>query len=403
MAETLFCEKCQKVMSEKEFYSSNNLQKYPDGKLNMCKKCITMHVDNWDPDTYLWILQEADVPYVPDEWNKLMASYAQDRSQVSGMTIIGRYLSKMRLNQYKKYRWKDTEFLQEVKEKEIAETMRRKGYDEQMIAQTIEKSTFSLPEGELAPPPEPVGDASGVKVDEAPDYFDQQAGVDTDQEFDLTDEDKLMLRLKWGKGYKVEEWVHLEQLYNEMMQSYDIQTAGHIDTLKLICKTSLKANQLVDIGDIDGFQKMSRVYDQLMKSGNFTAQQNKNAQGDAVDCIGELVALCEKEGFIPRYYTDGPQDKVDKTLLDLQNYTHSLVTEEMNLGTLIEQAVKEIAADKEKEAEASSEDIDEDELLEHELFDEEKTEITDDDFMELRNLQDSWRQEDEDFLEEVTF
>lgn len=403
MAETLFCEKCQKVMSEKEFYSSNNLQKYPDGKLNMCKKCITMHVDNWDPDTYLWILQEADVPYVPDEWNKLMASYAQDRSQVSGMTIIGRYLSKMRLNQYKKYRWKDTEFLQEVKEKEIAETMRRKGYDEQMIAQTIEKSTFSLPEGELAPPPEPVGDASGVMVDEAPDYFDQQAGVDTDQEFDLTDEDKLMLRLKWGKGYKVEEWVRLEQLYNEMMQSYDIQTAGHIDTLKLICKTSLKANQLVDIGDIDGFQKMSRVYDQLMKSGNFTAQQNKNAQGDAVDCIGELVALCEKEGFIPRYYTDGPQDKVDKTLLDLQNYTHSLVTEEMNLGTLIEQAVKEIAADKEKEAEASSEDIDEDELLEHELFDEEKTEITDDDFMELRNLQDSWRQEDEDFLEEVTF
>lgn len=249
MAETLFCEKCQKVMSEKEFYSSNNLQKYPDGKLNMCKKCITMHVDNWDPDTYLWILQEADVPYVPDEWNKLMASYAQDRSQVSGMTIIGRYLSKMRLNQYKKYRWKDTEFLQEVKEKEIAETMRRKGYDEQMIAQTIEKSTFSLPEGELVPPPEPVGDASGATVDEAPDYFDQQAGVDADQEFDLTDEDKLMLRLKWGKGYKVEEWVRLEQLYNEMMQSYDIQTAGHIDTLKLICKTSLKANQLVDIGD----------------------------------------------------------------------------------------------------------------------------------------------------------
>jgi hypothetical protein len=27
-----------------------------------------------------------------------------------------------------------------------------------------------------------------------------------------------------------------------MMNSYDIQQAGHIDTLKLICKTSLKAN-----------------------------------------------------------------------------------------------------------------------------------------------------------------
>jgi hypothetical protein len=51
-----------------------------------------------------------------------------------------------------------------------------------------------------------------------------------------------MLRLKWGKTYKPEEWIKLEQLYNEFLQSYDIQSAGHIDTLKLICKTSLKAN-----------------------------------------------------------------------------------------------------------------------------------------------------------------
>jgi len=62
-----------------------------------------------------------------------------------------------------------------------------------------------------------------------------------------------MLRLKWGKSYKPDEWVTLEKLYNEMMESYDIQSAGHIDTLKLICKTSLKANQLIDIGDVEGF------------------------------------------------------------------------------------------------------------------------------------------------------
>ena len=52
--------------------------------------------------------------------------------------------------------------------------------------------------------------------------------------------------------YRPEEWIRLEQLYEEMMGSYDIQTAGHIDTLKLMCKTSLKANQLLDIGDVDG-------------------------------------------------------------------------------------------------------------------------------------------------------
>jgi hypothetical protein len=71
-----------------------------------------MHVDNWNPDTYLWILQEVDVPYIPEEWNKLMASYAEDPSKVTGVTILGRYLSKMKLKQYKEYRWKDNDFIQ---------------------------------------------------------------------------------------------------------------------------------------------------------------------------------------------------------------------------------------------------------------------------------------------------
>ena len=98
---TFYCEKCNRTMDEKQFYSTNNLEKYPEGKLNMCKSCITMHVDNWDPDTYLWILQEVDVPYIPDEWNGLLARYGTDRKKVTGTTILGRYLSKMKLKQYR--------------------------------------------------------------------------------------------------------------------------------------------------------------------------------------------------------------------------------------------------------------------------------------------------------------
>lgn len=101
------------------------------------------------------------------------------------------------------------------------------------------------------------------------------------------------------------------------MSSYDIQTAGHKDTLKLICKTSLKANQLIDMGDVEGFQKMSKVYDSLMKSGKFTAAQNKENDSDFVDSIGELIEMCEKEGYIERYYIDSPNDKVDFTIQDM--------------------------------------------------------------------------------------
>ena len=71
-----FCEKCRKTMAYDQFYQSNNLKKYPDdGRMHQCKKCLTMHIDNWNPETYKWILEEVDVPYIPDEWNKLLQKY----------------------------------------------------------------------------------------------------------------------------------------------------------------------------------------------------------------------------------------------------------------------------------------------------------------------------------------
>lgn len=399
MAETYYCEKCNRTMSVDQFYVSNNLEKYPNGgKLNQCKKCITMHVDNWNPDSYLWILQECDVPYIPDEWNKLMGTYAKDRSKVTGMTILGRYLSKMKLKQFKEYRWKDNEFLQELANSKIEQAMKRQGYGAAEIAQAIDKATIAMPEGPLAEPEyaPPAEDYSGQ------DYFDQQNDVPDDFVDDLTEEEKIMLRLKWGKTYKPEEWVKLEKLYEEMMASYDIQGAGHIDTLKLICKTSLKANQLIDIGDIEGFQKMSKVYDSLMKSGKFTAAQTKAESGEFIDSIGELVAICEKEGFIPRYYVDEPKDKVDRTLADLQGYTRDLIEEETNLSSMIEHALKEIEKDKENEAKTDADEGDDDDAFEESLFAEDSAKmIKDEDYVEFDDFEESLEDLDNEFLKSL--
>ena len=385
-----FCKKCNRTMRGTEFYTSNNLEKFPnDGKLDQCKKCVTMHVDNYNPDTYLWIIQDIDVPWVPDEWNKLLAKYGQDKSKLTGMTILGRYLSKMKLKQYKDYRWKDTEHLREVANSKIETTMKQSGYSAAEIAEVIEKATFKIPDGELVEPPHP----EPQQPFQVENYF--QPEEEEIDDLDLTDDDKIYLRLKWGKAYKPEEWVRLEQLYNEMMESYDIQSAGHIDTLKLLCKTSLKANQLIDIGDVEGFQKMSKVYDQLMKSGKFTAAQNKAEQGEFVDSISELVTLCEKEGFIPRYYTDGPMDRVDETLEDMKHYTHSLVTQEMNLGNLIENAVKQMAKE---EAKPSEEDSDDEEIT-LESLSKEVVPLTDEDYEEYNDFLEDQIEEDNKLLD----
>jgi len=147
---------------------------------------------------------------------------------------------------------------------------------------------------------------------------------------------------------------------------------------------------------------MSKVYDNLMKSGKFTAAQNKAENGEYVDSISELVALCEKDGFIPRYYTDGPQDKVDRTLQDLQSYTRSLVTEEMNLGNLIEKAIKEIQIEKEKEAETDADAANDDELFEAKLFaDAAESVLTDKDFEELRLFEEEQEEADNSLLAQL--
>ena len=191
----------------------------------------------------------------------------------------------------------------------------------------------------------------------------------------LTDDDKIYLAMKWGRLYQPADWIELERNYNEMMNSFDIQDADTINTLVLLCKTNLKMNQAIDCGDVEGFQKLSKVSESLRKSAKFTAAQNNEQKNDYVDSVGELVAMCERDGFIPRFATDIPQDKVDLTLKDMNNYVHKLVTQDLGFGQQIEDALKKIQIQKEmNEAEETSK-----------MMDGEIPELIDEDYEEFYN------------------
>lgn len=390
-----YCEKCGKTMSEKEFYTSRNIEKYPpDGKLRQCKKCMTMHVDNWDPETYKWILEEIDVPYVKEWWDDLLSDWLEknDASKITGLSILGKYLAKMRIKQYSNYRWADSEKIAEELMAKKVVTMRAKGFTGEEIEEQLSRDRTPAKPNEIAATR---SEAQSTELDailEEDDSLVEQ----------LTDEDKLYLQMKWGRSYRADEWIKMEQLYVDMMASYDIQGAGHKDTLIMICKASLKANQCIDAGDIEGFQKMSKVYDQLMKSGKFQAVQNKSESGDFVDSVGEIVVMCEKDGFIPRYHTDGPQDKADRTLQDLQDYTRTLVTEEANLGNMIEASMKEIMKDRERESQTDVDDETLDEALEETLFSEDAEKvIRDEDYIDFKEQEEEQQEEDAELLENI--
>lgn len=135
-----------------------------------------------------------------------------------------------------------------------------------------------------------------------------------------------------------------------------------------------------------------------MKAGKWTAAQNKTEENELIDSIGELVAICETQGFIPKFYVESPNDKVDRVIQDMQIYTKELVTNELGLGNMIENALKAIQEEKEQidEARAYGEAV-ESKNEEDELFDYSHTELDDEDFDEFYDFQDELT--DEDLLE----
>ena len=346
------CQKCGKMLDEDtQFYTYKNGE-----KTEMCKKCLTMHIDNWDPSTYLWLLEKMDVPYVPIEWDVLRDRAFAKNPNLNGMSVFGKYLSKMKLKQWKNYGWADSDRLQALnEEKRSAQEAERAAFDaeikEKFEAGEISEAEYKTMVSAQTQHEEYVNAPIMHPNTTMDRYYDENTSIVNSQldnsVAQLTSDDKIYLAMKWGALYKPQEWIELERSYEEMTNSFDIQDADTINTLILICKTNLKMNQALDCGDIEGFQKLSKVSESLRKSAKFTAAQNKEEKNDYVDCVGELVAMCEREGYIPRFETDIPQDKVDLTLKDMKNYLYKLVTQDLGFGQQIEDALKKIQIQKE--------------------------------------------------------
>lgn len=363
-------------MEDTNFYTYKNGQKF-----ELCKNCLTMHVDNFDPETYLWILEKADVPYIPQEWNILRdRAYAKNPQKMNGMSVVGKYLSKMKLKQWKNFAWEDSEKLQEMRKAQDAVKLEqnqaqadrvREQFQNGEISQsqyrTLVNTQYQKQHEYAVPFADPVG---------ADNMFNQKDFISQDELPDLstqlTLEEKQRMAMKWGRTYKISEWIELQKKYTQMMNSFDIQDADSKNTLIFICKTYLKMNQAIDIGDVEGYQKLSRVYDQLRKSAKFTAAQNKQEKAQFIDSVGQLVAYCQKNGGqIPRYEIKTPYDIVDKIITDLKEYNKTLIYEDTALARQIEDYIKEAnaaAAKKRDRAQAKAKGLDAPELTDEDIL-----------------------------------
>lgn len=352
----IICKKCGRERAATKFFKKKTKE-----RIDICVDCLTMHIDNYDYTTFSWILEMFDIPYIKNVWIKMANDiYLKNPAKFSNRSVIGKYIRTMNMKQYADYCFADSDKLNMAQE--MAKERREATVDKDYVLQLqkeLEEGKISKAQYDTLSPETPSSidkeEEEFIALKEEAIKPIQQGADEGEIRKQLTDEEYQYLLMKWGYLYQPSQLVQMEKLYNKYANEYELNVDRE-DTLKKICKTSLKMDEALDVGDTQSYQKLASVYDQLRKAGKFTEVQNKEEQERYLDSVGELVALCEREGGPIKEFVDPdeyPQDKVDFTIKDLKSYNYNLATNELNLSDLIQTYI-----DKLDKAEQSGNDID---------------------------------------------
>lgn len=152
---------------------------------------------------------------------------------------------------------------------------------------------------------------------------------------------------KWGANYDDEALDYLDNLYNGLMTTQNINGKLQLDQAEKICKISYEIDKRIEEGT--DFDKLLSSYDKLVKTAEFTPRNVKNIND--FDTTGELIKWMEKRGWRNTFYDDVSRDIVDETIKNFQNFNQRLYTNETGIGDNINNriaALKSVEADTSK-------------------------------------------------------
>ena len=152
----------------------------------------------------------------------------------------------------------------------------------------------------------------------------------------LAEEEQRKLQEKWGYNYDEEALNYLENLYDGLLLTQNINGALQGDQALKICKISYEIDCRIREGA--DFDKLLASYDKLVKTGEFTPKNVKNASD--FESMGELCRWLEKRGFVNRFYDGETRDVVDETIKNIQSWNQRLYTNESGIGDEINQRIQ---------------------------------------------------------------
>ena len=147
----------------------------------------------------------------------------------------------------------------------------------------------------------------------------------------IADKKRQQLQERWGANYDDEALRYLENLYNGLMTTQNVNGALQVDQALKICKMSYEIDCRIREGA--DFDKLLSSYDKLVKAAEFTPKNVKNIND--FDSVGELIKWLEKRGWHNTFYDDVSRDIVDETMQNFQAFNQRLYTNESGIGEQI--------------------------------------------------------------------
>lgn len=269
------CESCGRALDSLSFLKTKSYL-FPSGYINICTDCLARELES---NHYSWnamdrLCQYLDIPFIPDKYEELLAT-------TKGADLLRAYNTIFFTEEYDGIDWGS--------------------YEE---AYKDLQQTNALVEA--------------IPL--------------------LAEQERIKLQQKWGMNYDDEALHYLENLYDGMTLTQNINGALQIDQALKICKVSYEIDCCLREGkDID---KLLASYDKLVKTGEFTPKNVKNASD--FESMGELVRWLERKGFENQFYDGETRDIVDETIKNIQSWNQRLYTNESGIGDEITQRIQSL-------------------------------------------------------------
>lgn len=354
------CVKCGKTKSLNYFYASAApTEKSPEGVVPICKECVLQTYNPDDPNTFIPLLREADIAWVPGIYRDCYQKVIDAKKSPIG--ILGRYMSRMKLGQYSNFRYSQSVeaqtyyFSEETPDDPthygaanlpLGESYL--GAVENVAARLKFPTGFSEgTSGGFVPSSVATAAPAGLQVSPANGDFEHAAGGadDSSAVVQLTQEEDQYLQLKWGTLYNRSQLLRLEKEYLQMLQDYDIHTTNQKDYLRKICIASLRYDEALATNASDEAKRWGGLYSSLTKESGLQPAQGNETQADYMDSVGVLVKMAENnDDFIPRWDTTESRDKLDMILNDYKLFVKRLVSQNDDIADRINIATQDLKA-----------------------------------------------------------